>query len=398
MRGTLPRGGTVLGTTRIQPYMFDDGLERVPGHDGRAGASRRSSPWAARARCPAPGTSTATGCPSSACPRPSTTTSTATELTFGFDTAVQIATDAIDRLHTTAESHDRVIVVEVMGRHVGHIATWAGLAGGATMSLSPRSPSTSPRCATSLQAAATRGARYASIVVVAEGALPAARARCRCSPPEVDAYGHVRLGGIGARLAAEIEQRTGIETRVTTLGHVQRGGTPTAFDRVLSTRYGMAAIDAVHDGAFGQMVALQGGDIVLRPAGRGRTGQLKTVDPAAAGRRPPVLRLLRRPPALEPAVGSAASLTPSAAVAPGEVVVRVGWSSAWAACRWRSPSCRTAWPNSTKSSQETTSRSGAAAGADALRLAVDPDLDLGAGVSRLRRRSTCTTIWADRPG
>jgi phosphofructokinase-like protein len=200
-----------------------------------------------------------------------------TELTFGFDTAVQIAVEAIDRLHTTAESHDRVIVVEVMGRHVGHIAAWAGMAAGATMTLIPEQPFDIAAVCKSLIRRHERG-RYASIVVVAEGAQPKAGSM-ELPEHSLDEYGHVRLGGIGARVSSEIEHRTGYETRVTTLGHVQRGGTPTAFDRVLSTRFGLAAIDAVHQEAWGQMVALRSGAMVRVPLTEA-IANLKVVDPA----------------------------------------------------------------------------------------------------------------------
>ena len=178
-----------------------------------------------------------------------------TERTFGFDTAVTIATEAIDRLHTTAESHNRVIVVEVMGRDVGHIATWAGIAGGAAYTLVPEKPFDLDDLCAALLRRHRRG-RYASIVVVAEGARPRPGTLEVAEPP-VDAYGHKRLGGISNLIAAGVEQRTGLETRVTILGHIQRGGSPTPADRVLATRFGLAAIDAVHAGAFGQMVALR---------------------------------------------------------------------------------------------------------------------------------------------
>jgi phosphofructokinase-like protein len=275
MRGTLPRGGTVLGTSRLQPYMVEGGLEAVRrtmelleidaviavGGEGTLSCA---------------GQLHGDGLPVVGVPKTIDNDIDGTELTFGFDTAVQIATEAIDRLHTTAESHDRVIVVEVMGRHVGHIATWAGLAGGATMVLIPEEPFDIAEVCDVLKRR-HRGARYASIVVVAEGAR-ALEGTMEHAPTDLDIYGHARLGGIAARVAVEIEERTGIETRVTALGHVQRGGTPTAFDRVLSTRYGIAAIDAVHDGAFGQMVALQCGRIVRVPLAEA-TGRLKTVAP-----------------------------------------------------------------------------------------------------------------------
>lgn len=274
LRGTLPRGGTVLGTSRVQPYAVPDGVERVRrtvealgidaivavGGEGTLGSAYDLSK---------------DGFDIVAVPKTIDNDISGTELTFGFDTAVQIATDAIDRLHTTAESHDRVIVVEVMGRHVGHIATWAGLAGGATMTLIPEVPFDIDRVCDALVRRHTRG-RFASIVVVAEGAVPVPGT---LDLPEyrVDKFGHERLGGIGAIVARQIEARTGYETRVTALGHVQRGGTPTAFDRVLSTRFGIAAIDAVHDGAFGQMMALQAGDIVRVPLAD-VAGRTKTVD------------------------------------------------------------------------------------------------------------------------
>ncbi|MGH2685483.1 MAG: 6-phosphofructokinase, partial [Actinomycetota bacterium] len=199
-----------------------------------------------------------------------------TEVTFGFHTAVQIAVDAIDRLHTTAESHDRVLVCEVMGRHAGWIATYAGIAGGAAEILIPEEPFDVDQVAENLKRRHERG-RYASIVVVAEGATPK-KGTMTLQSGEKDAFGHVRLGGIGQVLAEELEKRTGFETRVTVLGHIQRGGTPTAFDRVLSTRFGIKAIEAVHDGAFGNMVALQCADIVLVPLSEA-VGELKTVDP-----------------------------------------------------------------------------------------------------------------------
>jgi 6-phosphofructokinase 1 len=199
-----------------------------------------------------------------------------TEVTFGFDTAVQIAVDAIDRLHTTAESHNRVLICEVMGRHAGWIATHAGIAGGAAYILVPERPFDVDEICNSLVQRHTKG-RYASIVVVAEGAQPREGSMVVKSG-ELDQFGHVRLGGLGEVLATEIRQRTGFDTRVTVLGHVQRGGTPTAFDRLLATRFGIAAIDAVHDRAFGQMVALRGTRIV-RVAMAEAVGRLKSVDP-----------------------------------------------------------------------------------------------------------------------
>jgi 6-phosphofructokinase 1 len=196
-----------------------------------------------------------------------------TDFTFGFDTAVNIATEAIDRLHTTAESHHRVLVVEVMGRHAGWIALHSGLAGGANIILIPEQPfDIEVVC----QQVENRFAKqFSPIVVVAEGAVPGEGSMSLTSG-EKDAFGHVRLGGIGDRLAAEIEQRTGKEARAVVLGHVQRGGTPTAFDRWLATRFGLHAVTAVHDGDCGKMVALRGTDIIRVPLAEG-TEKLKTV-------------------------------------------------------------------------------------------------------------------------
>jgi ATP-dependent phosphofructokinase / diphosphate-dependent phosphofructokinase len=199
----------------------------------------------------------------------------ATDFTFGFHTAVQIATDAIDRLHTTAESHDRVMVVEVMGRHAGWIATYAGLAGGADLILIPEEPFDIEEVCDALTHRHQRGASF-SIVVAAEGAMPK-EGTMELQTGDTDEFGHVRLGGIGAQLAKEIERRTGYEARMTSLGHVLRGGTPTAYDRVIATRFGVEAIDAVHEGEFGVMVALRGTDIVRVPIEAG-VAQLKTVD------------------------------------------------------------------------------------------------------------------------
>jgi 6-phosphofructokinase 1 len=274
-RGTLPRGGTILGSSRTNPYKVDGGSEAVKatladngidalvaigGEDTLGVASRLA----------------AEGLAVVGVPKTIDNDLSATELTFGFDTAVQVCVDAIDRLHTTAESHDRVMVVEVMGRHAGHIATWAAIAGGATMVLVPEHRFDIDEVCRVIQDR-HEGGRYASIVVVAEGARPAEGSLALVSG-EVDAFGHVRLGGIGEQLASAIEERTGYETRAIVLGHVQRGGTPTAFDRVLATRFGIGAIDAVHDGDFGKMVALRSGDIVRVPLDEA-TAELKLVDP-----------------------------------------------------------------------------------------------------------------------
>lgn len=273
-RGILPRGGTILGTSRVEPYSVHDGVERVRltmselgvdaliaiGGDGSLGAARDLHD---------------DGIPIVGVPKTIDNDIAATEMTFGFDTAVQIATDAIDRLHTTAESHDRVMVVEVMGRHAGHIAIRAGLAGGASLTLVPERPFDIESVCESIRTRHQRAKKYATIIVVAEGAEPV-EGSIEMPPPERDQFGHVRLGGIAQVVAAEVERRTGYETRVTILGHVQRGGTPTSFDRVLASRYGVAAIDAVHDGAFGQMVALDADEIVRVPL-QEATGRLKRV-------------------------------------------------------------------------------------------------------------------------
>lgn len=258
-RGLLPRGGTLIGTTRMQPYMFDDGVERVK-------ATMARNDLGALIVIGGEGTLSAAnrlhldGVPIVGVPKTIDNDIGGTEMTFGFDTAVQIATDAIDRLHTTAESHNRVMVVEVMGRHVGHIATWAGLAGGATVTLVPEEPFDIQAVCDSLIRRHGKG-RFASIVVVAEGAVPKP-GTIEIAAPSIDEYGHQRLGGICNVVAEEIESRTGFETRVTVLGHVQRGGTPTSFDRVLSSWYGVEAMSAAHDGDFGTMVALVNGEVV----------------------------------------------------------------------------------------------------------------------------------------
>ena len=276
LRGTLPRGGTILGTSRLTPYMSDDGVSRF-----RATMKRRElealiviggeGSLSVADRIQDEGLAFVVGVPKTI-----DNDIGGTERTFGFDTAVAIATDAIDRLHTTAESHHRVMVVEVMGRNAGHIATWAGLAGGATMTLIPEEPFDIGSVADALIRRHT--ARFASVVVVAEGAQPAA-GTMQMPEPEIDSYGHARLGGIANVVAAEIEERTGFDTRVTVLGHVQRGGTPTPTDRVLCSRFGVGAIDAVHAGDFGKMVAVQADQIVTVPLTDARTTGLKYVNP-----------------------------------------------------------------------------------------------------------------------
>lgn len=272
-RGILPKGGTILGTSRTNPYKTEDGATRakqtladnnidaliaIGGEDTLGVASRLS----------------VEGVNVIGVPKTIDNDLSATEVTFGFHTAVQIATDAIDRLHTTAESHDRVMVCEVMGRHAGWIATYAGIAGGAAEIIVPEEPFDIAEVCDRLTERHKRG-RFASIVVVAEGATPK-EGTLSVASGEKDAFGHERLGGIGTTVANEIERRTGFETRVTILGHIQRGGTPTAFDRVLATRFGIGAIDAVHDNAFGSMVALRANEIVRVPLGDAVT-ELKTL-------------------------------------------------------------------------------------------------------------------------
>lgn len=276
MRGTLPRGGTILGSSRTNPYKLDGGPDQVRAALGEHGVDALIAIGGEDTLGVAHKLS-ADGLPVIGVPKTIDNDLSGTELTFGFDTAVQICVDAIDRLHTTAESHNRVMVVEVMGRHAGHIAAWAGIAGGATITLIPEQPFDIEAVCDAIRHRHTEGKRLASIVVVSEGATPR-EGTMTLQTGDLDEFGHVRLGGIGSLIAAEIEERTGYETRVTTLGHVQRGGTPTAFDRVLATRFGVAAIDAVHAGAWGTMVALQAGSVVRVPLAEA-VGSLKLVDP-----------------------------------------------------------------------------------------------------------------------
>ena len=283
MRGTLPRGGTVLGATRGSPLDSPDGVDRVRstisemGIDGLIIIGGNGSLTVGEILF------REHGIPVLGVPKTIDNDIEGTDLTFGFNTAVQIATDAIDRLHTTAESHDRVMVVEVMGRHSGWIATHAGLAGGAAVVLIPERPFDIDEVCERLVRRHSRG-RFASIVVVAEGSRPA-EGTIELPDQTRDEYGHVRLGGIGSIVAAEIGLRTGFETRPVLLGHVQRGGTPTAFDRVLSTRFGVAAVDAAREGKWGSMVALRDNNIVTVPlaeaAGRSRTVDLDLVSNVA---------------------------------------------------------------------------------------------------------------------
>jgi 6-phosphofructokinase 1 len=278
--GILPRGGTILGTSRTNPYREDGGGERLVkalescgidalvavGGEDTLGVANRLAQDGFRVM---------------GVPKTIDNDLAATDFTFGFNTAVQICTDAIDRLHTTAESHDRVMVVEVMGREAGWIALYSGLAGGADAILVPERPFDIEEVCDRIRRRGKRGRTF-SIVVVSEGAVPAEGTGFELPEAEgaqTDAFGHVRLGGIGVALEREIESRTGYETRMTILGHVQRGGTPTAYDRVLATRFGVAAIDAVHEGDGGKMVALRGTEIVRVPLSEA-VADLKRLDPA----------------------------------------------------------------------------------------------------------------------
>jgi phosphofructokinase-like protein len=280
VRGILPRGGTILGSSRTNPLAENaasggrpgverikdnlaglgvDALVAIGGEDTLGVATRLSE----------------LGVNVVGVPKTIDNDLGATDYTFGFDTAVNIAMEAIDRLHTTAESHHRALICEVMGRHAGWIALHAGLAGGANVILIPEKPFSIKKVCEYVEHRFQT--RYAPIVVVAEGATPQEE-DVQLNDQRLDAFGHVRLGGIGQQLADEIEKRTGKEARYTVLGHVQRGGTPTAFDRVLATRFGVHAIGAVQDGAFGMMVALRGTEIVRVPLAEA-TSQLKTVPP-----------------------------------------------------------------------------------------------------------------------
>ena len=259
--GILPRGGTILGTSRTNPYR--------DGADGTAAVRKGLEEYGVDALIPIGGEDTLgvalrlseDGVPVVGVPKTIDNDLGGTDVTFGFQTAVQIVCDAIDRLHTTAESHDRVMVVEVMGRHAGWIATHGGLAGGADVILVPERPFDVQDVVAHVRSRHDRGRTF-SIVVVSEGATPEG-GDLTTGAAGTDAFGHVRLGGIGQALGEELERLTGYETRVTILGHVQRGGTPVAYDRVLATRFGVAAMRAVQDGSFGKMVALRGTQIVL---------------------------------------------------------------------------------------------------------------------------------------
>src|ERR1700710_1059061 len=274
-RGILPRGGTILGSSRTNPFKIDGGVEQIKenlkvnevdalvaiGGEDTLGVATKLAELDVKVV---------------GVPKTIDNDLSGTDFTFGFDTAVNIATEAIDRLHTTAESHHRVLVVEVMGRHAGWIALHAGLAGGANVVLLPEKPfDIEAVCALVEQRFESH---YSPILVVSEGAVPVEGGDMTLVSGEKDAFGHVRLGGIGDRLASEIEQRTGKEARAVVLGHLQRGGHPPAFAPRLGTRFRPHAITAVADKDYGTMVALRGTDIVRVPLAEG-TGQLKLVQP-----------------------------------------------------------------------------------------------------------------------
>ena len=274
VRGILPRGGTILGSSRTNPFAIEDGVERIKrnlqdlgvdaliaiGGEDTLGVATKLHEMGVKVV---------------GVPKTIDNDLAGTDYTFGFDTAVNIATEAIDRLHTTAESHHRALIVEVMGRHAGWIALHAGMAGGANAILIPEIPFDLDQVCKWVESRFR--SEYAPIIVVAEGAKPKGGEEIIRST-ETDAFGHVRLGGVGEWLARQIEERTGKEARTTVLGHVQRGGTPTARDRWLATRFGLHAIAAVADGKWGSMVALRGTDIVTVPLSEA-TREPKLVDP-----------------------------------------------------------------------------------------------------------------------
>jgi ATP-dependent phosphofructokinase / diphosphate-dependent phosphofructokinase len=279
--GILPRGGTILGTTRTNPYRVDGGVQRVREHFASESLDALVAIGGEDTLGVAARLHEEHDFPVVGVPKTIDNDLSATDYTFGFDTAVAIATEAIDRLHTTAESHNRVMVVEVMGRHTGWIAVQSGIAGGADVILIPEQPMTVEECCDEIRRRHTAGKDF-SIVVVSEGyelTYAGGGAQAVTQEAPVDEFGHVRLGGVGDALAHEIEERTGYETRVTVLGHVQRGGTPTPRDRVLATRFGLKAADLVRERRFGMMAALQGDEIAAVPLADA-VAELKTVPPA----------------------------------------------------------------------------------------------------------------------
>lgn len=273
-RGILPKGGTILGSSRTNPFKIENGVERIKenlakldidalvaiGGEDTLGVATKLD---------------ALGVKVVGVPKTIDNDLSNTDYTFGFDTSVNIAMEAIDRLHTTAESHHRPLVVEVMGRHAGWIALHAGIAGGAAAILIPEIKFSVEKVCNWVESRFADG--FAPIIVIAEGAIPQ-DGDMKVKDQTLDAFGHVKLSGIGDWLAGEIEEKTGRETRCTVLGHIQRGGSPTAFDRVLSTRFGLSAISAIHEGDFGKMVALHGTNIARVPLASATT-ELKVVKP-----------------------------------------------------------------------------------------------------------------------
>jgi ATP-dependent phosphofructokinase / diphosphate-dependent phosphofructokinase len=276
--GLLPRGGTILGTSRTNPYKLDGGVDGVLRNFEAYGLDALVAIGGEDTLGVAAKLHAEFGLPIVGVPKTIDNDLSGTDYTFGFDTAVYVATEAIDRLHTTAESHNRVMVLEVMGRHTGWIAVMSGIAGGADVILIPEHPITVEEACADIQSRHAKGKDF-SIVVVSEGyelTYESGEQRQVTQEAATDAFGHVRLGGVGEALAGEIEARTGYETRVTVLGHVQRGGTPTPRDRVLATRFGLKAADLVLTSSWGRMAALRGDDVIevsLEEA----TAELKTV-------------------------------------------------------------------------------------------------------------------------
>jgi len=272
--GILPRGGSILGTSRTNPFKNKDGAQKILGNAKENGLGTvvviggEDTLGVAHKLCEM-------GLPCVGVPKTIDNDLLGTDYTFGFNTAVSIATDALDRLHTTAESHQRVIILEVMGRYTGWIALEAGLAGGADAILIPEKPFDLDEVCNLIRHRQSRGRNF-SVIVVAEGARPKEGKEILYSD-STDEFGHVKFGGVGYYLGKEIEKRIDTETRVVVLGHLQRGGSPTAFDRILATRFGIAAIDLVHQGQFGRMVAIQGNRIVSVPL-KDVVGKRKTVD------------------------------------------------------------------------------------------------------------------------
>ncbi len=274
VRGILPRGGTILGSSRTNPIKIEGGVDRIKANLAASGVDALIAIGGEDTL----GVATQLhelDVPVVGVPKTIDNDLSATDYTFGFDTAVNIASEAIDRLHTTAESHHRALVVEVMGRHAGWIALHAGISGGANVILIPEEPFDLDEVVGWVESRFE--SHYAPIIVVSEGALPK-DGDLITKDQTLDAFGHVRLSGIGDWLASAIEARTGKEARTTVLGHIQRGGTPTAFDRVLATRFGLQAIDSIADKQYGVMVALRGTDIIRVPLHEA-TGVLKTVPP-----------------------------------------------------------------------------------------------------------------------